>query len=157
MDLAVATAEALHDVLAREVENAREESRLLRRLDASRLFDAATRRTAFLSEAGRLEKDLAARLAPAGAALKLREVTLDGIRAAAPELGGRLADVLGEVRALAASLSELDRLNHALASRALACVRGYVEALAPTPRAYDRRGGRAFARGSGLATVSNKV
>ena len=44
------------------------------------------------------------------------------------------------MRALAAALQELDALNRLLASRALACVRGYVNALTGPPTAYDRRG-----------------
>jgi hypothetical protein len=65
-----------------------------------------------------------------------------------------LAHILAEVRALAGALQEIDRLNLALAGRALACVRGYVEALQPKPRAYDRRGTRAEA--PVLAMVSCK-
>jgi hypothetical protein len=156
LEHAVATAAGLRDVLAREVESAREERRLLRKLDASGLFARAAQRGAFLAEAQRLEGELAAHLARAAAALGIREVTLDALRAAAPEVGGRLSDVLGEVRALAGSLAELDRLNHALAQRALSCVRGYVQALAPAPSAYDRRGVRALGSAGVLATVSSK-
>jgi hypothetical protein len=156
LEHAVATAAGLRDILAREVESAREERRLLRRLDVSGLFARAAQRGAFLAEAQRLEGELAGHLARAAASLGLREVTLDGLRAAAPEVGGRLSGVLGEVRALAGSLSELDRLNHALAARALSCVRGYVHSLAPAPSAYDRRGARASAAAGALATVSSK-
>jgi hypothetical protein len=156
LEHAVATAAGLRDVLAREVESAREERRLLRKLDVSGLFSRAAQRGAFLAEAQRLEGELAGHLARAAATLGLRQVTLDGLRDAAPEEGGRLSAVLGDVRALAGSLSELDRLNHALASRALASVRGYVHALAPAPSAYDRRGGRPLATSGALATVSSK-
>jgi len=55
---------------------------------------------------------------------------------------------------LAGALQEIDRLNLELARRALAVVRGYVEAIQPTPRAYDRYGGRAAA--PALAVVSSK-
>lgn len=156
LEHAVATAAGLRDVLAREVESARAERTLLRELDVSGLFSRAAQRGALLSEAQRLEGELAGHLARAAAALGLRQVTLDGLRDAAPEVGGRLSDVLAEVRALAGSLSQLDRLNHALASRALACVRGYVQALAPATSAYGRRGGRALASAGALATVSSK-
>jgi hypothetical protein len=69
-------------------------------------------------------------------------VTLARFALAAPEPGARLARVLADVRALAGALREIDGLNAALARRALATVRGYVDALSPEPRAYGRAGSR---------------
>jgi hypothetical protein len=135
--LALDTATKLRDALAAEVEAARGERRLLRTLDSAALLDRATARATFLAESRRLEGELARELGRA-----------------APAGGGPLADVLGEIRALAGALSEIDRLNLALASRALACVRGYVEAVAPAPNAYDRRGARAASAAPALAVVS---
>jgi len=156
MDLenALETAGRLRDALAAEVESARRERQLLRSLDAAALFARASQRGAFLAEVARLERELAAGLGAAAKALGLEEVTLDRFRLRVPVAGERLARTLAEVRALAGALQEVDRLNLDLAARALACVRGYVEAVRPTPRAYDRRGARAAA--PALAMVSSK-
>jgi hypothetical protein len=136
LPLAVATAAKLRDTLAAEVESARGERRLLRALDSAGLLERATARASFLSEMQRLQDELARELG------------------GAPRDAGPLSDLLGEVRALAAALAEIDRLNLAVASRALACVRGYVEAVAPAPHAYDRRGQRAHPAAPALAVVS---
>lgn len=151
---AVIVAARLRDALAAEVEEARGERRLLRTLDSAALLARATARAAFLAESQGLERELAAHLARAAGALGLATLTLDGLAAAAPAEGGALARTLGEVRALAGALHEIDALNRALAGRALACVRGYVDAVAPTPRAYDRRGHRAAGAVPALAVVS---
>lgn len=157
LDPAVAAAEALRRILEEEVEAARRERQLLRKLDIEGIFDRASQRGMFFDRVRRAESRLAAELSRAAAALGLREVTLEGLRRSAPVDGERLAQVFAEIRALAGALSELDRLNHALAGRALACVRGYVDAIAPVPRAYDRRGTRAHAPAPALASVSSKV
>ncbi|HET9597701.1 MAG TPA: flagellar export chaperone FlgN [Anaeromyxobacteraceae bacterium] len=156
MDLenALETAGRLRDALAAEVESARHERQLLRALDTKGLFSRAAQRSGFLAEVARLEQELAAALGRAARALGVGEVTLEALRARAPGPGGALARTLSEVRALAGALKEIDALNLQLAGRALACVRGYVDALQPTPRAYDRRGGRAAA--PALAMVSSK-
>ncbi|SRR6266568_2762840 len=156
MDLeqAVATAGQLRDLLAGEVESARAERHLLRSLDASGLFARAAQRGAFLCEVARLERELAAALARAADALGLEQVTLERIRLRSPRLGLALSNNLSEVRALAGALQEIDQLNLQLAGRALACVRGYVDAVQPIPRAYDRRGKRAASRS--IALVSSK-
>jgi hypothetical protein len=154
LEIALEIAGRLRDVLAAEVESARSERQLLRALDTSGLFARAAQRSQFLAEVARLERELAVSLSRAAAALGLEEVTLERIRACAPQHGARLSTTLSEVRALAGALQEIDRLNLQLAGRALACVRGYVEALRPTPRAYDRRGARAVA--PALAMVSSK-
>ena len=154
LEMALETAERLRDALAAEVESARRERQLLRALDATGLFARAAQRTQFLADVARLERELALRLSRAASALGLGEITLERIRAHAPQQGERLDRTLSEIRALAGALQEIDRLNVQLAGRALACVRGYVEALQPTPRAYDRRGARAAA--PALAMVSTK-
>jgi flagellar FlgN protein len=157
MDLeqSLGTAGRLRDALAAEVESARRERQLLRTLDASALFARASERAAFLSEVARLEAELSRALAGAAAELGPGGLTLDRLQAHAPVQGGALAAVLSDVRALAGALREIDRLNLQLAGRALSCVRGYVEAIHPVPRAYDRRGARASAAPA-LALVSAK-
>ncbi len=156
MDLenALETAGRLRDALAAEVGNARGERQLLRKLDTSGLFARAAQRATFLAEVARIERELVVSLSRAAGTLGLSEVTLDRLRERAPRQGEALTRVLADVRALAGALQEIDRLNLQLAGRALACVRGYVEALQPRPRAYDRRGTRAEA--PVLAMVSSK-
>jgi len=156
MDLeqAVATAGQLRDLLEGEVEGARAERHLLRSLDASGLFARAAQRGAFLCEVARLERELAVALARAADALGLEQVTLERLRLRSPRLGQALSKILSEVRALAGALQEIDQLNLQLAGRALACVRGYVDAVQPTARAYDRRGTRGTS--PSIALVSSK-
>jgi len=158
MDLeqALGTAGRLRDALAAEVESARRERQLLRTLDAAALFARAAERTRFLTEVARLERELGQGLSAAAEVLGPGGVTLERLRARAPRQGGALSTILSEVRALAAALHEIDQLNLRLAGRALACVRGYVEALSPAPSAYDRRGARFAAGAPALAMVSSK-
>jgi hypothetical protein len=145
LDRAVRAARRLRDALAAEVAEARGERLLLKRLDSQALFARATARAHFLAETTRLEREMALGLAQAAGTLELREVTVARLEEASPAEGGQLAAALDEIRALAAALREIDRLNASLAQRALACVRGYVDALAPAPRAYGRAGARAGA------------
>jgi hypothetical protein len=152
---ALSTAEALKLALEGEVDRARREREVLRTLDSDRLFASAAARAGFNAEVARLESRLASALARAAGALGLSEVTLERLRVKAPEGAARLAAILADVRALAGALAELDRLNLMLAGKALACVQGYLTAIAPAPSAYDRRGLRPSARG--LAAVSSKA
>jgi hypothetical protein len=156
MDLenALETAARLREAIAGELDGARGERQLLRALDSDGLFARATQRAAFLGEVARLERLLAGTLGQLASTLGVPEITLERLRRLAPGPGLALADVLSEARALAGALQEIDRLNLELARRALAVVRGYVEAIQPTPRAYDRYGGRAAA--PALAVVSSK-
>ncbi|OFX24443.1 MAG: hypothetical protein A2V77_19720 [Anaeromyxobacter sp. RBG_16_69_14] len=156
MDLekALETAGRLRDALAAEVENARGERQLLRKLDTGGLFARAAQRSTFLAEVARIERSLAVSLSRAAGTLGMTEVTLERLRERAPRQGQALTQVMADIRALAGALQEIDRLNLQLAGRALACVRGYVEALQPKPRAYDRHGTRAEA--PVLAMVSSK-
>jgi hypothetical protein len=103
----------------------------------------------------RLEGELASALSRAAGALGLPAVTLERLRERAPRQAEILTHTLSDVRSLAGALREIDRLNLQLANRALACVRGYVEALNPSPRAYDRRGTRTSATPA-LASVAVK-
>jgi hypothetical protein len=155
LEEALHTATRLRDTLEAEVERARHEREILRTLDADRLFAGASARASFNAEVAALESRLAAALARAASLLGLSEVTMARLQTRAPEEAEALAGVLSDVRALAGALAELDRLNLMLAGRALACVQGYLTALAPAPTAYDRRGGRAPMRA--LAAVSSKA
>lgn len=149
---AVEATEQIREALAVEVEQARHQRILIRKLDADGLFVRAEQRGRFNVALARMEEQLARHLAEAGAALGLGEVTLEAIRPRAPALAQQLGDRFAEVRALAAALHELDTLNKHLADRALACVGGYVHALTAKPEAYDRRG--AATTGASLTTAS---
>jgi hypothetical protein len=155
LEEALTTAHRLKEALEAEVERARHEREVLRTLDSDRLFAGASARAAFNAEVAALEQRLASALARAAGALGLSEVTLARLVIRVPEEAEALARVLADVRALAGALAELDRLNLLLAGRALACVQGYLTALAPAPSAYDRRGGRATVRA--VAAVSSKA
>jgi hypothetical protein len=103
----------------------------------------------------RLEEALHGALSVAGQRLSLREVTIASLSERDPKAASTLSRTFGEVRALAAALAELDRMNQFLAARALRLVRSYVEALSPEPRSYDRRGLRAVSSSS--SAVSARV
>jgi hypothetical protein len=150
---AVAAALDLRDALAAEVESARGERPLLKKLDTQGLFARAAERGRFLAESARLERELAAALARGCAERGIAEVSVAAIQRASPDLGRRLGDALADVKSLAGALHEIDRLNATLARRALSCVRGYVDALAPAPRAY---GPGARAPALAVATISSR-
>jgi hypothetical protein len=152
---AVNSAELLREALAREVDAARGERQLLRSLDSHALLRRAASRADFQARVARLEEQLHGALASAAQRLGLPVVTLATLAEQEPEASATLSRVFGEVRALAAALAELDRLNQFLAARALRMVSSYVEAISPAPSAYDRRGLRAVS--STGAVVSNRV
>ena len=157
MDLenALQTAVRLRELISDEIQRARDERRLLRSLDASALFARAAQRAVFLADAARLERLLGSSLQQVASASGMPALTLERLRKLVPSHEGTtLAEVLSEVRALAGALQEIDRLNVDLARRALRIVRGYVDTLQPTPRAYDRRGTRTGA--PALAVVSSE-
>jgi hypothetical protein len=154
LEAALGAAARLRDALAAEVDRSRAERALLKRLDGAALLERAAERARFLEQAARHEREMAGALAQAAGLLGLPEVTVARLQAAAPGPGARLAGLLSDIRALAGALREIDQLNASLARRALSCVRGYVEALAPVPRAYERGGLRAA--GPALATVSSR-
>ena len=154
LERALEAAIRLRDAIASEIAGARGARQLLRTLDSDGLFARAAQRAAFLADVASLERSLAAALARAAGVLGIPEVTLDRLRALASVPAARLADVLSEARAMAGALQEIDRLNLELARRAMAVVRGYVEAVRPTPRTYDRFGARTTT--PALALVSSQ-
>ncbi len=152
---AVHSAERLRVALAEEVDAARGERQLLRSMDSAALLRRAAARAEFQARVARLEESLHDALAAAAERLDLRVVTIASLAAREPGAASTLSVIFGEVRALAAALAELDRLNQFLATRALRLVRSYVEALSPEPRAYDRRGLRSVA--TTASAVSSRV
>jgi hypothetical protein len=129
--------EQMRAALEGAVARARAQRLLIRKLDSAGLLRDAELRAAFNTRLAELEAALAVELkaGAAGAALSLQS-----LRALPGPEGRGIADGLAEVRALAGALAELDGLNRLLAERALACVRGYLDAVAPRTSAYDRRG-----------------
>jgi hypothetical protein len=140
LERAITTTETLRAALEAEVGRARHERVLIRTFDVQGLLERATARGELNALVAALERDLAGHLAGAGRALGLEEVTLEALAARAPEPAARLAASLAEVRSCAAALAELDDLNRSLTQKALACVRGYLNAVMPVASAYDRRG-----------------
>ncbi len=155
LEQAVAIAVELRRTLEAEVERARRERQVLTTLDSDRIFAGAAARAAFNAEVAAHESRLATALAEVAGRYGLAEVSLARLAERAPAETAALARALGDVRALAAALAELDRLNLILAGRALACVQSYLTALHPAPTAYDRRGARTATGRRG--TVWSKV
>ncbi len=141
LDRAIATSSRLKEALDNEVVEARQERVLLRKFDVEGLLARATKRGEFNAHVLKLEQELADHLRVVGQDLGLTEVSLASLAAKRPVEGGRLSSILGDVRALAGALAELDELNRRLAQRATACVRGYLGAVTAQPAGYDRHGG----------------
>lgn len=155
LDEAVRAAEQLRDALTAEIEEARGERNLFRTLDAPALLARAAARSEFNGRVARLEGALREALAAAAHCLGVTEPTLAAFASREPQGASALSRALGEIRALGSALAELDRLNQFLARRALRVVQGYVDAIAPAPSAYDRRGLR---RAAGQrAVLSSRV
>ena len=131
LEQAIKTTERLRDDLLAEVERAREERTLIRQMDVQALNERAALRGRFNQSSVDLQQLLARQLKSAGDALGLTEITLDAIKVRAPRLGGRLSEVLAEVRALAAGLAELDALNRLLGQRTLSYIRAHLAVLEP--------------------------
>lgn len=130
----------LKSALATEVARSQEVRQILKSVNSDALLSQASLREAFNHHsawlAGELARGLAAWAAPHG----LADVTPDDVCRLAPFEGAQLRTILGEIKALSASLSELDAFNQQLAQQALTFVRAYVSHLAPRPAAYTRRG-----------------
>ncbi len=136
---AFSLARELKAALDAEVTRAQGERVLIRNFDVQGLFKRAAMRGDFNSDLLRLQGALGKALEVVGEELELPEVSLESLGRAVPTEARRLSALLAEVRALACALGELDDLNRRLALRASACVRGYLNTVAP-PATYDRRG-----------------
>lgn len=142
MSIAAALTAAIHlkAALAAEVARAQEVRAHLRGMVTDALLQQASLRDAFNQRSAALTGDLERALAAFAAQLGLPDVTLELITQRAPFEGAQLAGILQEIRALSASLRELDALNRRLAARSLSFVNAYLTQLAPRPTAYTRRG-----------------
>jgi hypothetical protein len=153
LERAIETTELIQDALATEIAIARDERVLIRNMDVDGLNLRAAKRADFNQKTATLQQNLATQLAEVAAELGLSEVTLVGLTQRAPIFGQRMSAILGEVRSLAAALSELDNLNRMLGQRALSYVRAHLSVLCPKPSAYDRRGGSAAEARSSTTVV----
>jgi hypothetical protein len=156
LSAALASVEQISSALQAEIARARSQRMLIRGLDAGGLLAYAQARGAANTRLGELEAALATALRAGAHALGRTTLGLDDLRALPQPEARALADGLTEVRALAAALHELDGMNRLLAERALACVRGYLDAVVPRVSAYDRKGARSgeAAGGRSLSTAS---
>ncbi|HUM13992.1 MAG TPA: flagellar export chaperone FlgN [Myxococcaceae bacterium] len=139
-------------LLADEVERARDERRLLRGLDGTALLERASGRARFNAQLAEAELAVAEGLRALANRAGLTELSLEALRRLAPLQAPAFEDALGEVRALAESLNDLDALNRKLALRAMRVVGGYLDAVTPQTAGYDRSGTRPASRLSSLAT-----
>jgi hypothetical protein len=140
LGLALQAAEELRQELADEVTRSREERLVLRSLDGERIQRRLEERQAFQGRAETWQQRLREAQAAAARQLGLADPSAESIARASPREGGRLLELIGQVKALASTLGELTALNRMLAERALGCTRAYVQALAPRPTAYGRFG-----------------
>jgi ABC-type transporter Mla subunit MlaD len=155
MAAALTAAAALRDELQAEVVRSREERVVLRSLDGGRIQARMEERLEFIERTEHLQRQLRVAQSGAAQALGLTDATADSIARRAPREGGQLVELLGQIRALASTLSELAALNHSLAERALGCTRAYTRAMAPRPTAYGRLG--APPPSAALAAVSRRA
>lgn len=118
---AASIARDLLDLLRRAADDAEALAPALGRLETTALLDWSAERESSRERAGRLER-------------ALRDALGDGPRSEEEEA------LLAAIRREASRLRQIDGDNAALVARTLRVVRGYVQALAPAPEAYDRRG-----------------
>jgi hypothetical protein len=137
---ALDVAQQLKAALACEIQRSRELRGLLKAMDSRAVLAQASLREAFNHHARWLSGELARALHDHALSRGLADVTLEEIRQHAPLEGALLKDSFAEIRALAASLAELDAFNHDLSQRALTFVQAYLHACAPRPSAYTRHG-----------------
>lgn len=144
----------MRDALQAELGEAREQRVLVRKLDVQGLFERARRRGEFNLRLAELQGSLGDALAASASVLGVEKVSMDVLHSSGLEMARQAAAALSEVRASAQALQEIDTLNQMVARRALACVRGYLSALAPRADAYDRYGG---AQNGGVSTIARQV
>lgn len=126
--------------LQTELEAAREQRVMVRKLDVQGLFERAQARGEFNVILARLQDELTQSLADLNIAAQGSPLSLAALRASEDPHASQLAQALGELRASAQALQEIDTLNQVLSRRALACVRGYISALSPRGDVYNRYG-----------------
>lgn len=135
--------EDVRDALTAETLAAQEERLWIRTLDIDELNQRALERNEFNRRIAGLHVALGVALDQVARDLGVPALTQQALESQAAPEGRLLAATLREVRALVVTLSEIDRLNRMLGTRALSYVRAHLAVLCPKPSAYDRHGGGA--------------
>lgn len=154
LEYALDVATRMRQALQAELEEAREQRVLVRKLDVQGLFERARRRGEFNVRLSQMQDALGEALAATANVLGVDRVSLDVLHTSGIQAASKVAQALSELRASAHALQEIDALNQVLARRALACVRGYISALSPRADVYDRYGG---VRNEGVGSISRQV
>lgn len=154
LEYALDVATRMRKALQAELDLAREQRVLVRKLDVQGLFERARQRGEFNVKLAQMQDALGAALAGAAEVLGVERVTLDLLHTSGILAASKVAQALSELRASAQALQEIDALNQVLARRALACVRGYISALSPRADVYDRHGG---VRGDSVGSLARQV
>ncbi|HEX7506597.1 MAG TPA: flagellar export chaperone FlgN [Polyangia bacterium] len=141
LEHALDVATRMRQTLQAELDEAREQRVLVRKLDVQGLFERARRRGEFNVKLSQMQDALGVALIATASVLGVDRVSLDILRTSGIYAASKVAQALSELRATAQALQEIDALNQVLAKRALACVRGYISALSPRADVYDRYGG----------------
>jgi hypothetical protein len=141
LEHALDVATRMREALQAELEKAREQRVLVRKLDVQGLFERARQRGELNVKLAQMQDALAAALGESARVLGVERVTTDLLHTSGILAARRVAQALSELRASAQALQEIDAFNQVLAKRALACVRGYLSALTPRSGVYDRYGG----------------
>jgi hypothetical protein len=154
LEYALDVATRMRQALQAELEEAREQRVLVRKLDVQGLFERARQRGEFNVKLSQMQDELGAALVATAGVLGVERVSLDVLHTSGIHAASKVAQALSELRASAQALQEIDTLNQVLARRALACVRGYLSALSPRADVYDRYGG---VRNDGVVSVARQV
>jgi len=154
LEHALDVATRMRQALQAELEEAREQRVLVRKLDVQGLFERARRRGEFNVKLAQMQDELGAALVATASVLGVDRVSLDVLHTSGIHEASKVAQALSELRASAQALQEIDALNQVLARRALACVRGYLSALSPRADTYDRYGG---VRNEGITFIARQV
>jgi hypothetical protein len=151
---ALDVATRMRQALQAELEQARLQRVLVRKLDVQGLFERARQRGEFNVKLSQMQDALGEALVATANVLGVDRVSLDVLHTSGIHAASKMAQALSELRASAQALQEIDALNQVLARRALACVRGYLSALSPRADVYDRYGG---VRNDGIASIARQV
>jgi FlgN protein len=154
LEHALDVATRMRQALQAELEEAREQRVLVRKLDVQGLFERARRRGEFNVKLAQMQDALGEALVAIADILGVERVSLDVLHTSGIHAASKVAQALSELRASAQALQEIDALNQVLARRALACVRGYLSALSPRADTYDRYGG---VRNEGITFIARQV
>ena len=154
LEHALDVATRMRQALQAELDEAREQRVLVRKLDVQGLFERARQRGEFNVKLSQMQDALGAALIATASVLGVDRVSLDILRTSGIHAARKVAQALSELRASAQALQEIDALNQVLAKRALACVRGYISALSPRADVYDRYGS---VRGDSVGSIARQV